>query len=59
MIEISLKIELKFEEHVNKIRNILNKILNALNRITNHMNLDQKMVLRVLNKYQFTYWLLI
>ena len=41
--------ELKFEEHINKICNIVNKTLNALHRMVRRMSLDKrKMILRAL-----------
>ena len=36
---ITLDSKLKFEEHINKICNIINKKLNALHRIGNNMSL--------------------
>ena len=52
--------ELKFEEHINKICNIVNKKLNALHRIGSHMSLDkEKMLLRAFNESQFSYCSLI
>ena len=48
--------ELKFEEHINKICNIVNKKLNALHRIGSHMSLDKrKMLLRAFIESQFSY----
>ena len=56
LLGITLDSELKFEEHVNKICNIVNKKLNALHRIGNHMSLDkQKMLLRGFIESQFSY----
>ena len=37
--------ELKFEEHINKICNIVNKKLNALHRIASHMSKSEKKLL--------------
>ena len=52
--------ELKFEEHINKICNIVNKKLNALHRIGSHMSLDKrKMLLRAFIESQFSYFPLI
>ena len=38
LLGITLDSELKFEEHINKICNIVNKKLNALHRIARHMS---------------------
>ena len=56
LLEITLDSELKFEEHINKICNIVNKKLNALHRIGSHMSLDKrKMLLRAFIESQFSY----
>ena len=56
LLGITLDSELKFEEHVNKICNIVNKKLNALHCIGSHMSLDkQKMLLRAFIESQFSY----
>ena len=56
LLEITLDSELKFEEHFNKICNIVNKKLNAVHRIGSHMNLDKrKMLLRAFIESQFSY----
>ena len=56
LLGITLDSELKFEEHVNKICNIVNKKLNALHRIGSHMSLDKrKMLLRAFIESQFSY----
>ena len=48
--------ELKFEEHINKICNIVKKKLNVLHRIGSHMSLDKrKMLLRAFIESQFSY----
>ena len=48
--------ELKFEEHINKICNIINKKQNALHCIGSHMSLDKrKMLLRAFIESQFSY----
>ena len=60
LLGITLDSELKFEERMNKICNIVNKKLNALLRIGSHMSLDKRnMFLRVLIKSQFSYCLVI
>ena len=47
---------LKFEEHINKVCNIVNKKLNALHRIGSHMRLDKrKILLRAFIESQFSY----
>ena len=52
--------ELKFEEHINKICNIVNKKLDALHRIGNHISLGKrKMLLRAFIASQLNYFLLI
>ena len=52
--------ELKFEEHINKICNIVNNKLIALHRIGGHMSLDKrKMLLRAFIESQFSYCSLI
>ena len=56
LLGITLDSELKFEEHINKICNIVNKKLNALHRIGSHMSLDKrKMLLRAFIESQFSY----
>ena len=45
LLEITLDSELKFEEHINKICNIVIKKLNALHRIRSHMGLDKRKML--------------
>ena len=56
LIGITLDSELKFEEHINKICNIVNKKLNALYRIGGHMSSDKrKMLLRAFIECQFSY----
>ena len=48
--------ELKFEEHISKICNVVNKKPNALHRIGSHMSLDKrKMLLRAFIESQFRY----
>ena len=42
LLAITLDSELKFEEHIKKICNIVNKKLNALHRFGSHMNLDKR-----------------
>ena len=55
LLGITLDSELKFEEHINKICNIVNKKLNPLHRIGNHMSLDKrKMLLRAFIESQFS-----
>ena len=57
---ITLDSELKFEEHINKICNIVNKKLNALHRIGSHMSLGKrKILLRAFIESQFSYFALI
>ena len=55
--------EVKFEEHISKMSNIVNKKLDALHRIANHMSLDKrKMILKAFIEFhffEFTYCLLI
>ena len=52
--------ELKFEEHISKICNIVKKKLNVLHRIGSHMSLDKrKMLLRAFIESQFSYCTLI
>ena len=47
--------ELKIEEHISKIYNIVNKKLNALHRISNHMSTDKrKMMLKAFIESQFS-----
>ena len=60
LLGITLDSELKFEEHINKICNIVNKKLDALHRIGSHMSLDKrKMLLRAFIVSQFNYFPLI
>ena len=60
LLGITLDSELKFEEHINKICNIVNKKLNALHCIGSRMSLDKrKMLLRAFIESQFNYWPLI
>ena len=42
LLGMTLASELKFEEHINKICNVVSKKLNALHRIGSHMNLNEK-----------------
>ena len=56
LLGITLDSELKSEEHVNKICNIVNKKLNVLHRIGSHMSLEKrKMLLRTFMESQFNY----
>ena len=56
LLGITLDSELKFEERINNIFNIVDKKLNALHRTGNHMSLDKwKMVLRAFIESQFSY----
>ena len=56
LLGITFDSELKFEEHINKICNIVNKKLNALHRIGSYMSLDKrKMLLRAFVESQFSY----
>ena len=56
LLGITLDSELKFEEHINKICNIVNKKLNVLHRIGSHMSLEKrKMLLRTFMESQFNY----
>ena len=56
LIGITFDSELKFEEHISKICNIVNKKLNALHRTANHMSLDKrKMLLKVFIESLFGY----
>ena len=41
LLGITLDSELKFEEHINKICNIVNKKLNAIHRIGSYMSLGK------------------
>ena len=60
LLGIILDSELNFEEHVNKICNIINKKVNALHHIGSHMSLDKrKMLLRGFIGSQVSYCLLI
>ena len=55
LLGITLDSELQFQEHVNKICNIINKKLNALYRNGSHMSLDKrKMLLRTFIESQFS-----
>ena len=50
LLGITFDSELKFEEHINKICNIVNKNLNCLHRTGSHMSLDKrKMILKGLH----------
>ena len=56
MFGITFDSELKFEEHISKICNIVNKRFNALQRIPNRMSLDKrKKFLKVFMESQFSY----
>ena len=56
LLGITLDSELKFEEHINKICNIVNKKLNVLHPNGSHMRLDKrKMLLRAFIESQFSY----
>ena len=56
LLVITLDSELKFDEHINKIYNIVNKELNSLNCIGSHMSLDKrKILLRASIQSQFDY----
>ena len=56
LLGITLDSELKLEEHINKICNIVNKKLNTLHRTGSHMSLDnRKMLLRSFIEYKFRY----
>ena len=56
LLGITLDSELKFEEQINKICNIIKKKLNILIRIGSHMGLDkQKMLLKAFIQSQFSY----
>ena len=60
LLGITLDSELKFEDHINKIYNIVNKKLNTLYRIGSHLSLDKrKMLLRAFIESQFSYFPLI
>ena len=60
LLGIALDSELKFEEHIKKICNIVNKKLNAVQRIGSHMSLDKrKILLRAFIESQFSYFPLI
>ena len=52
LLGITLDSELKFEEHINKICNIVNKKLNAPHRIPSHMSLDKRKML-----FKCFYWI--
>ena len=58
LLGISLDSELKFEEYINKICNIVNNKLNVLHRIGSHMT-KWKMLLRAFIESQFSYCSLI
>ena len=45
LLGITLDSELKFDQHINKIFNIVNKKLNALYRIASHMSLEKRKIL--------------
>ena len=45
LLGITLDSELKFEEHINKICNIVNKKLNSLHGIGSYMSLDKRKML--------------
>ena len=56
LLGITFDSELKFEEHVSKVCNIVNKKLNDLHCIVNQMSLDKrKMLLNALIESQFSY----
>ena len=56
LLGITFDSELKFEEHVSKVCNIVNKKLNDLRCIVNQMSLDKrKMLLNALIESQFSY----
>ena len=56
LLGITLDSELKFEDHIYKICNIVNKKLNVLHRIESHMSLDKrKILLRAFIESQFSY----
>ena len=56
LFEITFDSELKFEEHISKICNVVNKKPNALHRIVNHMSLNKrKMLLKAFIESQFSY----
>ena len=56
LLVITLDSELKFDEHINKIYNIVNKKLNALHRFAGSMSLGKrKMLLRAFIQSQFSY----
>ena len=55
LLGITFDLELKFEEHISKVCNVVNKKLNALHSITNHISLDtQKMILKAFIESQFS-----
>ena len=45
LLAITLNSERKFEEHINKICDIVDKKLNALHRVGSHMSLDKRKIL--------------
>ena len=60
LFRITLNSELKFEEHVSNICNIVNKNFNALGSIANHMSLcKRELALTSFVESQFSFSLLI
>ena len=60
LLGIIFDAELKFEEHISKICNIVNKKLNALHLNVNHMDLDKlKILLKASAESRFNYCSLI
>ena len=60
LLGITFDSELKFEEHISKICNIVNKKVDAPHRIANHMSLDKrKRFLKAFIESQFSYCSLI
>ena len=60
LLGITFDSELKLEEHISKICNIVNKKLNVSHRIAYHMSLDKrKMLLKAFIESQFRYYPLI
>ena len=56
LLGITFDGELKVEDHISKICNIVNKKINAFHRIANHMSLDKrKMFLKAFIETQFIY----
>ena len=45
LLGVTLDSELKFEERINKICNIVNKKLNVLHRIGSHISVDKRKML--------------